>query len=618
MKVKKLFKKIIITNGTLLTGCLPIVGLNNNLVMKNTTNDNSLELNISDNEINKISNIDFRYYQNKENKIYITEESKFKIAKKIIYYMLNNENDYFSDAVSSTTQDVKKYFINNPITKLKYSVLDENFNWKFYYLGGETNIANYTTCIKGPVKNALQFLKWNNIGNNQYTISLVVPVNLCFSLTYKTDEILNDTWNGGTFMKISSGNYMDVSFKNIIFEYLPEKISKFNYKDIDLMDLTNENLKSLFLLNNSLLPYEIIKSIYTDNFLYYVNVTKIIYKIKGNQNFTFIYEGNYEISFVENNYSFDISAIESTLNAFELNEETFFDSSIINSHYKKYIKSIDVKSDYNNSQSFVSVNFDTNKAMELVFYDYLKDYFVPQKIKVDFSRKTKINFTLKPENQNILLKNFKNYYINAWFDSFPYTINILKIYDEKKDYQNNNISFIANIEVLMSNKKFYYSISGVINNFEYYNFLTNEKIESFFNDNFYDSNGNLELDKIQQTFNNQEYWSYICTHSKNLIFENLEIKVIDNKLIDLSFDVFNNKKIIQDKARIQFKYKQTNNEDNKNSNNDDKKDNNQNEEQKSITNKKYYFLLLLLILLPMLIFVLVKIFKKLKKNRNKI
>ena len=111
---------------------------------------------------------------------------------------------------------------------------------------------------------------------------------------------------------------------------------------------------------------------------------------------------------------------------------------------------------------------------------------------------------------------------------------------------------------------------------------------------------------------------HIFVHILNLIFENLEIKVIDNKLIDLSFDVFNNKKIIQDKARIQFKYKQTNNEDNKNSNNDDKKDNNQNEEQKSITNKKYYFLLLLLILLPMLIFVLVKIFKKLKKNRNKI
>ena len=121
MKVKKLFKKIIITNGTLLTGCLPIVGLNNNLVMKNPINDNSLELNISDNEINKISNIDFRYYQNKENKIYITEESKFKIAKKIIYYMLNNENDYFSDAVSSTTQDVKKYFNNNPNTCLLYT-----------------------------------------------------------------------------------------------------------------------------------------------------------------------------------------------------------------------------------------------------------------------------------------------------------------------------------------------------------------------------------------------------------------------------------------------------------------------------------------------------------------
>ncbi|MDE5841919.1 MAG: hypothetical protein K2H11_02985, partial [Malacoplasma sp.] len=358
------------------------VSLNFSQSQEFLNNENNLTLTTPDKEINKMNDLNFKYNSGKNNYVYITDLNKNEIAKNISIYMFNNERDYYDDALETLPEKIKKSFVNNKIKKLKLSLVEEyeNLGWTFN--------MNYVSGKKEPeIKNIfglrifqcsfLEYLKWNNIGNDQYTISFSLPVTwLVGSWEMTNDAVMRDEMVG-TFLQMDSNPYiMTFSFSNIIFQKLISNISSFYYFDIDLMNLTPETLKNLFKLYNNLLPFDLNYSISLSNNLYVLNLKRVSYKIAGNQNFTLYYEGNYSITFVENNYQFNWEIISSTYSLITVTEKEISDNLILNKYYKEKINSLTITKNYDNNSALINVDFDEKKYKDLVFYDFLKLYFV--------------------------------------------------------------------------------------------------------------------------------------------------------------------------------------------------------------------------------------------------
>ncbi|MDE7087958.1 MAG: hypothetical protein K2O19_00290, partial [Malacoplasma sp.] len=299
-------------------------------------NENNLTLSTPDKEINKMSELNFKYNSNKNNYVYITDSNKNEIAKKISIYMFNNERDYYDAALETLPTEVKKSFVNNKIKNLKLSLAKEyqDIGWTFnmHYISGinEPEIKNiYRLLIfQCPF---LEYLKWNNIGNNQYTISFSLPTIWSVGLWSMNNNYVTDNNLVGTFIQMElNPNIMTFSFSNIIFQKLVNNISSFYYVDIDLMNLTTDTLKNLFKLYNNLIPLDLNYSISLSNNLYVLNLKRVSYKISENQNFTLYYEGNYSITFVENNYQFNWEIISSTYSLITVTEKDISDNLILN------------------------------------------------------------------------------------------------------------------------------------------------------------------------------------------------------------------------------------------------------------------------------------------------
>lgn len=640
MKVKNFIKKIISINSPLLA--IASIANNINMVQQQSdeNSDNLLSLELTEGEEQKLKNLNFKYKENQDNIIYITDSTKDEIAKEIVFYMLRNESSFFDNSLSSLDKELRPLFVDNSVKKLKYSELTNSGNWNFYYLAGRTTDQDFVKCLKGNVKNVMQYVKWNNVGNDRYTLSLLIPFSYYVSLTYSNEQIKSSKWEGGTFIKRENGKRnIDLSFNDIYFEVLPSKITTFKFTDLDIMELTNTTLKSLFLFDNILEPSEILRSVIREDSLYKVNVTRLVYSVNGNQSFFFSYQGFYSLSFVESDYSFNWYAIESTYSAFTITKDILIDNLLINKYYKKYINNVKIVSDYDQSKCDVEITFNVEQASKLIFYDFIKDYFNTYKTTLNFTRNTKVTFFLKDGYKNILLKNFKEEYLAVKFINYPDQVNITKTYNTYIDTKNNRVDFDANIVATIENEKYPYTISGYIEGFETYTINSLEKIQTFFDNNFYDEYNNFDKDQVIKVFEIQNYWNYLCTYSKNLVFKNPQVNLDnENKKINFLFDVFNNNGVYQDSNSFTITLKDpiktddddieeptipnqpsqpsTPNQPNSPSTPNDNSEPEIINKTESKFNKNYLFFLLLIV--PIIVVAIIKIFKKLKQNRNKI
>ncbi len=559
-------------------------------------NENNLTLTTPDKEINKMSELNFKYNSNKNNYVYITDSNKNEIAKKISVYMFNNERDYYDAALETLPSEVKKSFVNNKIKNLKLSLAKEyqDIGWTFnmYYISGknEPEIKNiYRLLIfQCPF---LEYLKWNNIGNNQYTISFSLPTIWSVGLWSMNNDYVTDNNLVGTFIQMElNPNIMTFSFSNIIFQKLVNNISNFYYVDIDLMNLTSDTLKNLFKLYNNLIPLDLNYSISLSNNLHILNLKRVSYKISENQNFTLYYEGNYSITFVENNYQFNWEIISSTYSLITVTEKDISDNLILNKYYKEKIGSLSVEKNYDNNSALVNVTFNENKYKNLIFYDFLKNYFLKKSFVINFQQNIEVNFKLANSYQQIFIDNFKSEYVVVNFVYYPYFVEIIELSSITKNSLLNSVSFLAKLRVVINGKSYIISVNGLVEGFEYFSFFSEQKIKDFILENFYE-NDEINYQKLKETLNKQSSWDYISNYSKNLLFRNIQIKKVENvEILEISLDVYNSLDIFLENKKIEISLERENNK-----NNDEEIQNTFNQSNDKNFNLNYLYFLLLII-----------------------
>lgn len=578
--------------------------------------NNNLSLMMSENEISKMNNLNFKYDSNKNNYVYITELNKNEIAKNIAIYMLNEEKDYYDDALETLPEVVKKSFINNNIKNLKMSIAKEyeDIGWTFnmYYVSGikqpEINNIYRLRIFQCPF---LEYLKWNNIGNNQYTISFSLPTTWSIGSWEMTNDYVTNNDLVGTFIEMNlNPNIMTFSFGNIIFQKIETNISNFNYIDIDLMDLTADTLKNLFKLHNDLLPIDLNYSISLSNNLYLLNLKRVSYKIEENQNFTLYYEGNYTISFVESNYNFNWEIISTTYSLITVTDKDIIDNLILNKYYKNMIDYLVVEKNYDTNSAVISVNFDEKKYKNLVFYDFLKSYFFEKVFTVNFQQNIDITFKLLSNYEQILLNNFKEEYVTANFVYYSYPIEIIELASIEKNGSLNSVSFLAKLKIFIDGKNYFISVKGLIDNFEFFSFYSEEKIKKFIIENFCEDN-ELNYQSLKETLNKQSSWDYICNYSKNLLFKNIQIEN-KNENLEISLDIYNTFGTFLKSEKVQIVLDLKENENSDDISQSDFVENTENQK----FNLNYLYFLFFLIPLFIVIFAVYKILNKKKQNKK--
>ncbi|MCF0217548.1 MAG: hypothetical protein HUJ42_00680 [Malacoplasma sp.] len=586
MKTQKITKTLLMS---LFAFSLPLFASNylinanqNNKVLKvnslqNSDSDSSSSINSTnalnnitpDSEVEKMNNLNFVYDKNKTNYIYINDNNKTEIASQVAKYMLNNETDFIAGSLATLPSDIKTQFdmaTRNNI-RLQWSTTttdssNNNLLYSFCIIADPYSDHEYPTAIRCDNVPILQYMKWTDIGNNQFVLSFTIQVYWLTSLVpifNGFDNLSNINGNNGMFVNLTNKSYdMTISFKNIVFQSIPQTITNFNYVDIDPMDLTLEKLKTLFLFNNLIQPDSINYSINENSGLLIVELKRATYKISGAQNFSIYYEGSYQVVFAESNYSFNWDVISSSFDLLTVTEADLQDQLVLNQYYKNYIKSIKMTKDFNTNTASITVNFDESKYQNLIFYSYLKDYFQPKNFKINFDFDTRVNFALSTAYQDILLKNFDPSYLTASFVNFPYEVSISKVVNINLDSKNNSVSFVANLIGNVKGKNYPFSVNGTITSFENYKLVADDKLQKFFDDNFYDDQNNLQVDLIKKSLEVQTNWNDICVHTSNLVFNNVNVVYNDdNKSFNFSFDVYNKSGVLLDSQSKTIQLKPT-------------------------------------------------------------
>lgn len=534
----------------------------NNATSSLRTSENYLYIATPNNEINKMLNFNFSYNSSSSNILYINENNKNKIAKIIALHMFQNYDFFFSDALNTVSSVVKQEYQKIGSNKgLVYSKL-ENVSTEpllsFFYFFKYENSMLGSAGIKVSSVPITKYLKWNNIGNDQYTISFTIPYTWTSGPRFYLDDIkANHKLIDIYYQTRYENEFITIGFGNIIFRNITNNISNFSYTNIDPMDLTYEKLKILFQLNNNLIPSSLSYTMEKSDGFYKINVKKITYEIKGIQKFNLYYEGNYSVIFTKSNYEFNWDVIKSRHNLISLSTNDLWNELVINQSYKNMINNISLSKDYQKNKITIDVDFNKYKYQNLLLFTLMESLFKNQSFEIELDTDSSVLFYLEDKYQNILFKNFDLTLIKAKFNLLPYDLKLSKIELVNNDLENETITFKSYLSTTINKTNYDFSIFGFYSNFENYDFIDIEKITNFFDNNFYDGDQNLDVAKIKEVFSTQSNWSYLLNHSKNLIFKNLNIDINneENKFV-LSFDVFNNKDLYLDSSYIELKMKE--------------------------------------------------------------
>lgn len=526
------------------------------------TSENSLYIATPNNEINKMLNFNFSYNSSSNNVLYINESNKNKIAKIIALYMFQNYDFFFDDALNTVSSVIKQEYEKISSNKgLVYSKLENTSSEPllsfFYFLKYENSMLG-SAGIKVSSVPIMKYLKWNNIGNDQYTISFTIPYTWTSGPRFYLDNIkANHKLIDIYYQTRYENEFITIGFGNIIFRNIANNISNFSYTNIDPMDLTYEKLKILFKLNNSLIPSSLSYTMEKSDGFYKINIKKITYEIKDIQKFNLYYEGNYSVVFTKSNYEFNWDVIKSRHNLISLSTNDLWNELVINQSYKNMINNISLSKDYQNNKIRIDIDFNKYKYQNLLLFTLMEQLFKDQSFEIKLDTDSSVNFYVDDKYEHILFKNFNLDLINAKFNLLPYDLKLNKIELVNEDLEKETISFKSYLSTTINKINYDFSVFGIFTNFENYNFWDIEKITNFFNNNFYDEEQNLDIEKIEEVFKVQSNWSYLLDHSKNLIFKNLKIDLNDdeNKFV-LSFDIFNNKNLYLDSSFIEIKTKE--------------------------------------------------------------
>lgn len=622
MKIKKFTKTILtlISFSTCFTlvpklSFLDFYSKNDTVNLLNNNSDNFLNIATPSNELDKMKNFDFSYDKSKNNILYISD-NKNEIANKIALSMFKNYDFFYDDAIYTVDNTIKQEYDKIGSEKgLVYYELKENQNnpqLSFFYFFKYENSMLGSAGIKVVEVPILKYLKWNNIGDDQYTISFTIPYTWVTGPRLTLDRLKqNNKLIDVYYMDKYKDQFITIGFENIIFRNISNSISYFSYVDIDPMELTYNSLKSLFKLHNSLEPTSLSYTVEEHDSYYQVNAKKITYEIKDKQNFNIYYEGNYSIVFTKGNYKFNWDVIKSIHNLITLTSQDLWDELVINQNYKNMISNISLDKDYLTNSITINVNFDKSKYQNLTLYSFMEEYFQQQTFNFKLDTDSTVNFYLEDKHKNILFKNFNIEYLKAKFNLLPYELKINNIDEISNDNDTNTISFTAYLSISINGVNYDFSVSNTYSDFESYSILDIEKITNFFDNNFYDDRNNLEIENIHKAFSNQTNWTYLVNHSKNLIFQNLKINLLSNEnKFELSFDVYNNNNLYLDSSTISIDLKQKIIEDDNNNELKPETPIISNQENKKTSNLKYLWLLTIII--PIIVLIIFKYFKKKK------
>ena len=197
------------------------------------------------------------------------------------------------------------------------------------------------------------------------------------------------------------------------------------------------------------------------------------------------------------------------------------------------------------------------------------------------------------------------------FVYYPYFVEIIELSSITKNSLLNSVSFLAKLRAVINGKNYTISVNGLIDDFEYFSFFSEQKIKDFILENFYE-NDEINYQKLKETLNKQSSWDYISNYSKNLLFRNIQIKKAENvEVLEISLDVYNSLDIFLENKKIEISLERENNK-----SNDEEIQSTFYQSDDRNFNLNYLYFLLLIIPLVLAIYLIYKTLNKKKQNKK--